>query len=199
MLRNAAILLAYKVILQAGEEFSEPINVQVKRTNLLYEIDELVGQANQPDGKKILQPAVRAKGNTDWQNMLQLNRIIYQAVVAQHPLQIATISYNESKDRFLYRLYRPHDSSTIERRFDGTHIQRTCAPHYLHMVRNQMEQKLGKRICRYFHANLLVASMLEIHKMNALNKDYDQLGGGLAVLTSEKTVALGNQRRPSKK
>ena len=77
MLRNAAILLAYKVIFQAGEEFNEPINVQVKQTNLLYEIDELVGQAKKADGKKILQPAVRAKVNTDWQNMLQLNRIIY--------------------------------------------------------------------------------------------------------------------------
>lgn len=97
--------------------------------------------------------------------MLQLNRIIYQAVVAQMPQQIATISYNESKDRFLYRLYRPSDSSTIERRFDGVQIQRSCAPHYIQMLRNKMDHKLGKRICKYYHASLLIASTLQLNKM----------------------------------
>lgn len=70
------------------------------------------------------------KTNSDWLNIVQLNRVLYQAVVAENPRQVATVSYNESKDRFLYQLYRPQDCTTIEKRFDGAEIQRACAPHY---------------------------------------------------------------------
>ena len=139
--------------------------MQVKQTNLLYEIKSLVAKANQKEERVMHKPQIRAKVNSDWQNMLQLNRVIYQAVVAQAPQQVATISYNESKDRFLYRLYRPSDSSTIEKRFDGTEIQRSCAPHYVQMLRNKMDQKLGKRICKFYHSNLLIASTFQINKM----------------------------------
>ena len=66
------------------------------------------------------------------------------------------------------------------------------------MVRNKMERKLGKRICRYFHAQLLVASMLEIHKMTAINKDYNQLGGNLAILSPENALSLGKQKNKKK-
>jgi hypothetical protein len=63
--------------------------------------------------------------------MVLLNRIIYQATVSQDPIQVCSIAYNESKDIFVYRLYGPFTSQkSIERRFDGGEIQKTCCPHY---------------------------------------------------------------------
>ena len=105
-------------------------------------------------------------------------------MVAENPRQVATISYNDSKDRFLYRLYRPQDSTTMERRFDGTEIQRSCAPHYIPMLRNNMDKELGKRICQFYHAQMLVASVMEKNSMNTLTKGYEQLGGNLAILST---------------
>jgi hypothetical protein len=39
----------------------------------------------------------------------------------------------------LFKLYRPSDSTTIERRFNGNQIQRACAPYYMQMLRKGME------------------------------------------------------------
>jgi len=47
-----------------------------------------------------------SKVKPDWQNIIDLNRIIYQSVVGLQPIQICTITYNEAKDVFVYRLYR---------------------------------------------------------------------------------------------
>ena len=126
--------------------------------------------------------------------------MLYQAVVSENPRQIATVSYNESKDRFLYRMYRPADSTTLEKRFDGREIQKSCAPHYFLMLRNRMENQLGKRICHYYHATMLVTSVMERNSMNTLSKGYEKLGGDIAILATSpdahKTPKPQNPKTP---
>ena len=61
---------------------------------------------------------------------------------------------------------------SIERRFDGTEIQKTCCPHYIHMLNNAMEKELGQRIAKFYHANILVASVLQIHNLQGLVDAY---------------------------
>lgn len=74
---------------------------------------------------------------------------------------MCSVSFNESKDRFVYRLYRPFSGcESIERRFEGVEIQKTCCPNYQTMVANGMEKELGQRIAKFYHANILVASVL---------------------------------------
>jgi hypothetical protein len=68
----------------------------------------------------------------------------------------------------LFKLYRPSDSTTIERRFNGNQIQRACAPYYMQMLRKGMEQELGERISQYYYANLLIASVMQANNMGGL-------------------------------
>ena len=73
----------------------------------------------------------------------------------------------------MYRLYRPVDCTTLEKRFDASDIQRSCAPHYAQMLRNNMEKELGRRICEFYYAGMLVASVLEKNQMNTITKGYE--------------------------
>lgn len=52
------------------------------------------------------------------------------------------------------------------------------------MLRNRMEQQLGKRICQFYHATMLIASVLEKNEMNTLTKGYEKLSGDLAILAT---------------
>ena len=52
------------------------------------------------------------------------------------------------------------------------------------MLRNKMEMQLGKRICQYYHASMLVTSVMERNKMNSLVKGYEKLSGDVAVLAT---------------
>ena len=47
-----------------------------------------------------------------------------------------------------------------------------------------METQLGKRICQFFHATMLVASVLEKNDMNTLTKGYEALSGDLHILST---------------
>lgn len=66
---------------------------------------------------------------------MSLNAIIFQAVICQNPIQMVTITYDEIKDTFVYRLYRSGDSSIFERQILATEVMRTCAPHLRSMMR----------------------------------------------------------------
>ena len=55
------------------------------------------------------------KNRQDWERVIELNCVIYQAIVSQNPIQMCTITFNEVKDVFVYRLYRSVDSSIFER------------------------------------------------------------------------------------
>ena len=125
MLRNMAYLLAHRLLFQAGSEqgLSRSLLAKPAREIVKFEVADILSKVKQketaiPTGEH----PTTTKLNQDWLNMVQLNRVLYQAVVSENPRQIATVSYNESKERFLYRMYRPEDSTTIEKRFDGAEI-----------------------------------------------------------------------------
>jgi hypothetical protein len=46
---------------------------------------------------------------TEWRNLIDLNKIFYQAVISENPTQICTITYSDVKELFIYRLYRFSD------------------------------------------------------------------------------------------
>ena len=53
------------------------------------------------------------------------------------------------------------------------------------MLRNDMDTQLGKRICTYYHTQMLIASVMERNEMNTLTKGYEKLGGDLAILSTD--------------
>lgn len=105
------------------------------------------------------------KHRQDWQNVQQLNRIIYQAVLSQNPVQMCTINYNEVKDVFVYRMYRAIDSSIFERQITSTDVIRTCAPHLRAMMKQGLHYEVGQRVAQHYMSNILVASVLEFYKI----------------------------------
>ena len=101
--------------------------------------------------------------------MILLNRIIYQAIISHNPVQMCTVTFNEVKDVYIYRLYRPHDCSTFERQITSNDVVRTCAPHLRNMVTEGLYNEIGERIARYYMSNVLVASVLEFHKIKSVS------------------------------
>ena len=102
---------------------------------------------------------------TEWRNLIDLNKIFYQAVIAQNPTQICTITYSDSKELFIYRLYRYSDSSSYEKRILASEIAKTCAPHYQQMLQNRMFKELGERISKYYQKDMLVASLMTYYRI----------------------------------
>lgn len=86
--------------------------------------------------------------------------------MAHNPVQLCTIVYNEVNEVFIYRLYRSQDSSVFERQISSSDIQRTCAPNLVAMVKEGLLGELGERIARHYLANVLVASVLDFHRIN---------------------------------
>ena len=80
-------------------------------------------------------------------------------------MQLCTIIYNEVKDVFIYRLYRNADSSTFERQISGSDVTRTCAPHLRGMLERGLHKDVGERVAQHYMANILVASVLDFHKI----------------------------------
>lgn len=135
-------------------------------------IDDLLDEANravlqqQHHEQTELTKMNKMKNRADWENVILLNRVIYQAIVAHNPVQLCTIVLNEVKDVFVYRLYRPHDSSVFERQITSSDIRMTCAPHLDRMVREGLLREVGERVAAHYMANVLVASVLEFRKIN---------------------------------
>jgi hypothetical protein len=65
---------------------------------------------------------------TENNNMVDQNKIFYQAVVSKSPTQVCTIIYSDVKELFVYRLYRASDQSDFEKRIPAAEVARTCAP-----------------------------------------------------------------------
>ena len=86
--------------------------------------------------------------------------------MAQNPIQVCTIIYNDVKDEFVYRLYRVSDSSVYEKKISSFEVMRTCAPNYSLMLKNKMVSQLGQRIADYHKTNMLVASLMSYYKIN---------------------------------
>jgi len=105
------------------------------------------------------------KNRQDWENVRQLNRIIFQAVLSQNPTQMCTVTYNEVKDVFVYRMYRSIDSSIFERQITSTDVIRTCAPHLRAMMKQGLHYEVGQRVAQHYMSNILVASVLEFYKI----------------------------------
>ena len=57
-----------------------------------------------------------------------------------------------------------------------------------------MEQELGRRICDFFYAMMLTASVMEKNDMNTLTKGYEALGGDLAILSTYGTKERTNRK-----
>jgi len=105
------------------------------------------------------------KQRADWENVELLNRIVYQAIISHNPVQLCTVIFNEVNDLFVYRLYRPVDSSVFERQISCNDCIKTCAPHLRSMLVNGLHNQLGERVAQHYMANVLVASVLEFHKI----------------------------------
>lgn len=119
MIRNAAVLMANKITFSDKPKQ----NQEVRKRKLTYDLQQILKAKKDPEQATLMR--------NDVQNIIALNRVIYQATVALNPVQVCSVSYNESKERFLYRLYRPFNGcESIERRFDGAEIQKTCCPNY---------------------------------------------------------------------
>ena len=78
---------------------------------------------------------------------------------------MCTIVFIEVKDVFVYRLYRAKDSSIFERQISANDVARTCAPHLRAMLRQGLRHDVGQRIAQHYMANVLVASVLDFHKI----------------------------------
>lgn len=97
--------------------------------------------------------------------MVELNKIIYESIISHNPIQLCIIIFNESKDVFVYRLYRPHDSTVFERQLLCSEVILTCAPHLRAMLREGLTSEVGERVARHYMSSVLVASVLEFHKI----------------------------------
>mmetsp|Transcript_428 Transcript_428/g.469 ORF Transcript_428/g.469 Transcript_428/m.469 type:complete len:100 (+) Transcript_428:296-595(+) len=95
--------------------------------------------------------------------MVDLNKIIFQDVISKNPCQVCTIIYNDVKDVFVYRLYRASDCSSSEKRIPAEDVARSCAPHYLQMLKNKMFKQLGERISKYYMKDIVVSSLLSYY------------------------------------
>lgn len=62
-------------------------------------------------------------------------------------------------------MYRISDSSSYEKRILASEIARTCAPHYMQMLKNRMHMQLGERISKYYQKDMLVASLMSYYRM----------------------------------
>ena len=49
------------------------------------------------------------------------------------------------------------------------------------MLANGMDKELGQRIAQFYHANILVASVLQINKLQGLVEAYPNLDAGQSV------------------
>ena len=78
---------------------------------------------------------------------------------------MCTIIHMEIKDVFVYRLYRAKDSSIFERQITSHDVIRTCAPHLRNMMKMGLKNEVGIRIAQHYMANVLVASVLDFHKI----------------------------------
>jgi hypothetical protein len=78
---------------------------------------------------------------------------------------MCSITYNEVKDVFVYRMYRAVDSSVFERQITSTDVIRTCAPHLRAMLKQGLHYEVGQRVAQHYMSNILVASVLEFYKI----------------------------------
>lgn len=58
------------------------------------------------DEQSMMTKMNKLKNRQDWENVINLNAIIYQSVLSGNPSQLCTITFDEIKDTFIYRLYR---------------------------------------------------------------------------------------------
>lgn len=145
MLRDTAVLLSNKIIFSDAaktqevkkrrlvydiksiigrKKIFERVSGSIKKSGSPKKeanIDELLDSANravllqEAHEQTELTKMNKISNRQDWENVVLLNRIIYQAIISHNPVQLCTVIYNEVKDAFIYRLYRNQDSSTFER------------------------------------------------------------------------------------
>ncbi|CDW88809.1 UNKNOWN [Stylonychia lemnae] len=101
----------------------------------------------------------------EWKNQIELNKIIFQGVISQNPIQVCTVIYNEVKDLFIYRLYRVSDCNVYEKRINSIEIEKTCAPNYQKMLQNRMQGQLGERICEFYKTQMIVSSLMKYYNL----------------------------------
>jgi len=145
MLRDTACLLSHKITFSEAAKTQEvkkrrlvyDIKSIIGRKKIFSRVSDSIQKTGSPKKEakleELLDDANRAvllqeeheqseltkmnkiKHRPDWETVVQLNSIVYQAIISQNPVQMCTIIYNEVKDVFVYRLYRSVDSSMFER------------------------------------------------------------------------------------
>ena len=57
-----------------------------------------------------------------------------------------------------------------------------------------MEQELGKRIAKYYYANILIASVMQANNLQALSNQYDSLSKDIRIDTASDPNKILPQR-----
>ena len=136
MLRDTAVLLSNKIIFSDAAKTQEvkkrrlvyDIKSIIGRKQIFERVSDSIKKSGSPKKEanidELLDSANRAvlqqeaheqteltkmnkiSNRQDWENVVLLNRIIFQAIISHNPVQLCTVIYNEVKDVFIYRLYR---------------------------------------------------------------------------------------------